>query len=519
MENIKNNHKNDLNNMNEETLSSEQKNIYYNCPECQSVIEILKLDEEFIEFNCNNNHNNKMKIKEYLDKIKENKDKMILNNNMKQNNDICNKHKKEYLSYCFECNKHLCKKCLKTGTHGYHYKIYIDEVLPKHKIMTKIENLIKNNDNKRNYLMENKKANEKKIKEILKENKNKIKKIKRKNEEENNKNKEEELKLNKDKYELELEKLKIEYNNKIKVIKMKYNKNKNEIVNKYKIINDNNEKIYNNKINRLKKEMDIIIDNYGYNEKINKITNFNELIKIVYKTYINYNNNYYNAMNINNIYNKYFNKDCEIIKLKENHNIIKNYWAKMKEKNNGCEILLACVSDFLNRINQDLKFYEFFIEYNKNFDIFENSLNYILDIETYIKVIDKNKEKIIEKYKNDFKIITIKSDLKVNKKKEGQEIKIIISAIKSIIEFSEEQEKLLIYFNSNFWINILKNYNEPNAVNIDICFQLRELLIKYFNLIEKLFKDEKDDDEKKIKEHIKNYFERDEYAFILDKNV
>ena len=71
MENIKNNHKNDLNNMNDEAHSLEQKNIYYNCPECQSVIEILKLDEEFIEFNCNNNHNNKMKIKEYLDKIKE----------------------------------------------------------------------------------------------------------------------------------------------------------------------------------------------------------------------------------------------------------------------------------------------------------------------------------------------------------------------------------------------------------------------------------------------------------------
>ncbi len=200
------------------------------------------------------------------------------------------------------------------------------------------------------------------------------------------------------------------------------------------------------------------------------------------------------------------------------------YLKKLYENSRGViyEILIAYFSNFLNPINQDLKFYEGFIEYtinNKDFDIFVNSLNYISDIEIYINVIEKNKEKIIEKYKNIFKTITIKSDLKVNKKKEGQEIKIIIPAIKSIIEFSEEQEKLLIYFNSNFWINILKNYNESNAVNIDICFQLRELLIKYFNLIEKLFKDEKDDDEKKIKEDIKNYFERDEYAFILDKNV
>ena len=81
-----------------------------------------------------------------------------------------------------------------------------------------------------------------------------------------------------------------------------------------------------------------------------------------------------------------------------------------------------------------------------------------------MNVIEKNKEKIIEKYNNDFKIIKIKSDLK---KKEGQEIQIIIPAVESIVEFSEEKEKLLIYFNSNFWINILKNYNEPNAVNID----------------------------------------------------
>ena len=148
------------------------------------------------------------------------------------------------------------------------------------------------------------------------------------------------------------------------------------------------------------------------------------------------------------------------------------YLKKLQENSRGViyEILIAYFSNFLNPINQDLKFYEGFIEYtinNKDFDIFVNSLNYILDIETFMNVIEKNKEKIIEKYKNDFKIITIKSDLKVNKKKEGQEIKIIIPAIKSIIEFSEEQEKLLIYFNSNFWINILKNYNEPNALNID----------------------------------------------------
>ena len=70
---------------------------YYHCSECESLIEIMILDEEYIEFKCNNNnHNIKIKIKEYLNKIKENKHNIILNNS------ICNKHKEEYFSYCFD---------------------------------------------------------------------------------------------------------------------------------------------------------------------------------------------------------------------------------------------------------------------------------------------------------------------------------------------------------------------------------------------------------------------------------
>ena len=186
------------------------------------------------------------------------------------------------------------------------------------------------------------------------------------------------------------------------------------------------------------------------------------------------------------------------------------------------EILLIYYSNFLNPINQDLTFFGNFIEYtikNKEFNLFENSLNYIIYIETFINIIEKKKEKIIEKYNNEFKIIEIKDDLKVNKKEKRAEIKNIIEAIKSIINFSKEKQKLLIYLNSNFWINILKHYNEPDALNIDICFELRELLKNYYGLIKTIFKEEKNDDEKKIKNDIKKYFDSDEYAFILDKNI
>ena len=65
----------------------------------------------------------------------------------------------------------------------------------------------------------------------------------------------------------------------------------------------------------------------------------------------------------------------------------------------------------------------------------------------------------------------------------------------------------------------MKNYNEPNALNIDICFKLRGLLKNYNELIIGLFENEKNDDEKKIKEDIQIFLENDEYAFILDKNI
>ena len=116
---------------------SDPKNCLYNCSECSSNIEIISLDENNIEFICNNKHNIKIEIKEYLNKMKQ-------YNKIKLNDDKCDVHKKEYLSYCFDCNNHLCKDCLKTGNHKYHYKINIIEILPEDEILDKI---IKDEDN------------------------------------------------------------------------------------------------------------------------------------------------------------------------------------------------------------------------------------------------------------------------------------------------------------------------------------------------------------------------------------
>ena len=191
------------------------------------------------------------------------------------------------------------------------------------------------------------------------------------------------------------------------------------------------------------------------------------------------------------------------------------------------EILLIYNSHLLYPIEQDLDFFVKFIEEaisKKEFCVFEILFNYILDTEIFIVCIDKTKEKIIEKYKNDFEIIKIKADLKVNKREKGEEMNIIIPSIESIINFSKKKEILLIYFSSDFWNNILKHYDEPTPHCINICFRLREVFIKYNNLINILFKDKikkdkKDKKEKEIKNDINKYLDEDKFASILDKNI
>ena len=247
-------------------------------------------------------------------------------------------------------------------------------------------------------------------------------------------------------------------------------------------------KAYASVFSKISAEADITIKNKGYNPIL-----FYGIIFCFFNCYDNEN------------FNKYFRKFY-----KENSEVL-------------FEILLIYYPSFVNSINQDFEFFEKFIEYtikNKEFDAFKSSLNYILDIETFINIIDCKKEKIIEKYgKSDIKSIQIKSNLLIYKNEQDKEIKNIFSKIESILNFCEKENILLIYFSSNFWKNILKHYKEPSAINIDICFNLRELLKKYYELINKLFKDSKIDEELKIKNDIKTYVDKDEYANIIDKNI
>ena len=145
--------------------------MYYNCTECQSPIEILYINEKqnIIEFRCiNNNHRKELSIKEYLDKIKNFNNKNI-------NDDICINHNKKYDYYCLDCNKHLCKECLKSRNQISHNKKIILEIQPNNKEINIIENVIKLYENKINNLEKEKYNKIKELKSKIKEREDKLK--------------------------------------------------------------------------------------------------------------------------------------------------------------------------------------------------------------------------------------------------------------------------------------------------------------------------------------------------------
>ena len=109
----------------------------YFCTECSSLIEILLINDENydIKFRCINNHNKEILIKEYLKHLEKNKDIII--------NEKCDLHNEEYSFYCFDCQRHICNKCIKLNKeHKNHKKEYILEVQPEEEYLEKKRNKI-----------------------------------------------------------------------------------------------------------------------------------------------------------------------------------------------------------------------------------------------------------------------------------------------------------------------------------------------------------------------------------------
>ena len=316
---------NNINNINNEYLTI--------CPECSSSIEILSINEQnnVIEFRCiKNNKNYIMTIKEYLEKIKEYKEKNI--NNLKDTCQIHNDNK--YVSYCFECNCHLCDECLKTRIHINHKKSNIIEISPIKEEINIIKEVIKDYEMR----LENKK-NEKttKTKEINDKlnNENNIEKYKLEKIININKEKEkEELEINND--ISDIEEIKRKYENEIRIRRKKYIEEKKNINNKYKFINEEENIKYKLKIEKIKKIYTNKIKSYKFEEKIGNFDNMLRINETIFNVYKTYNNNYYNAVNINNLLLYYIKNDY--INNKIMKNILKDNYDKIiniiKQKNN-----------------------------------------------------------------------------------------------------------------------------------------------------------------------------------------
>ena len=182
-----------------------------------------------IEFKCHEHHL-KMDIGEYIEKMKQYKDKNI-------NSETCDKHNNKYFSYCFDCNKHLCEECVKIENHIYHYKLYLLEIKPDIKILNKIEDKINKNKTRIKQLNDEKIKKENKIKDILINNINKIKEIIDKQKEMNENKKNKEIEQERKNYKTNNNELKKEFEKKIKSIKLEYKQKINDIKNKYKNIN------------------------------------------------------------------------------------------------------------------------------------------------------------------------------------------------------------------------------------------------------------------------------------------
>ena len=273
------------------------------------------------------------------------------------------------------------------------------------------------------------------------------------------------------------------------------------------------------KFNTIKTEADKIIEKNNYNRI--------EFYGIIF-CYLNY----YDYNNFTSVVNELYDKKPEDL----------------------YEIILIYNAHFRNPINKDLEFFNKLILYsiaNKDFSMFEKGLKYIKDIETFLNIIEKNKEAIFEKYNtqkidniiklDDLKfkkteepdiIVTegnktkdnskktkeqFKEDINSNVRKKNESIMKVIGNIKSIIEFCKDKQTFLIYFTNNFWKYILKSYYELNQENIYICFKLREIFIEYHDLILNIF--EKKDTKFIIKKEAINYYERDEFAFLLDQII
>ena len=423
------------------------KEIYYNCTECNALIEILSIDEKenTIEFLCSNQHKKLMPIKEFLDK-------MMDNDNVDINKDICQIHKNQYMSFCFDCKKHLCKDCLKTRDHIYHNKNNIIEIQPIKTELKIIKKIVKYYDDKLEKLKNKKFLIKKRLNSFLDKCKTDIDNILQKEINSSETKKKLELENNKIKFSSDIKKIREKYEREIKNLKEIFNKNEIIIDNKYQIKKEKLELYYKYKFLLYQNKCDDILRKVSFDKNIENLTNLKRLNELVYNTYNLYNNNYYNSKNINNI----------IISFHQNNIHFKSFIQNESSETDYVIILKSLFKNVKKEVNQR----------NINDENFDSN-QYFSQLEDFEKqkllLERKLNEKIIEfkKKENDYQsqIAKLKNNIDENKflmnsslsssneKKEYKEGRYI----GSIIDGKREGIGIFIYVNGKRYEGEWKN--------------------------------------------------------------
>ena len=349
------------------------KEILYNCSECSSPIDISSIDEE------------------------------------------------KYECFCVDCNRHLCKECLKTRNHVNHQKNSITETQQNKNELKIVNDIIKFYEEK----IDN--SEKEKLKKIIpinnkyKKYRDRMNKMKELNKKKYEDKMQKEIKIIRDKYLSDRKKM---GEDNIKLRKHKYYKEVNDIKKKYKIKIESNNILYKNKIDKLDNTYKKIKEKIGYNRKIENLKYIKRLIEIIFNTYNIYNNNYFNSKNINNVLMIYHDKRIYIKEdLDHEYENIKKIQVENEQVNN-----LKSQYEFQKKL-MEIKHQDKLKEIMKNNHRLMN--NKIKDLIMNSKKIIGGKNNRIKKLESELNEIKIKND---NKDKE-------IVDYKNKIDVYEKQKK------------------------------------------------------------------------------
>ena len=401
--------------------------LYYNCTKCPSQIGILLLNEDnsTFEFKLINKAHQKesMLLKDFFEKMEKHKTKNI-------NKNICEIHKNnnKFTSFCFDCHINLCDECLKTRKNINHKKINIIEIKHAQEELDIIKEIIKYYNIKIENLKIEKLNKKKELFQNFDNTKLKEKKIIEKKIKILENDKEKEIKLNESEFLNDVNEIYKNYEKLINNRRKNYIKCKNNIVNKYKLMNEKEYIYYNFKIEQLTKKFNDEIKAFKFDELIEKNHYLKKINEVAYNTYNVDNNNYFNSVNINNILLNYIKKEyfqnyvfkkiiknnykerMEIIEQKSkediNYNDIKieekNEIEKMKKSYE--EQILKITNNNKNEIMRIKEIYKKEIikikkEYNNNVKIYENEMNKMKnDYRNIIENMKGQKNNIIQKF-------------------------------------------------------------------------------------------------------------------------